>query len=105
MPARRLPDGIRLPASSRLFDLDQRAAKILRVQEQHRLAVGADLRLAVAEHARALRLEPLPRGADIVDLVTEVMNAATGIAVEEVCDRRRLPQRLEAFDLGVGRGD
>src|SRR5262249_56387303 len=45
MPARRLPDGIRLPASSRLFDLDQRAAKILRVQEQYRLALGADLPL------------------------------------------------------------
>ena len=43
--------------ASRLFELDQRAAEILRVQEQHRLAVGADLRLAVAEHARALRLQ------------------------------------------------
>ena len=52
MPALRLPARIRSPAPSRLFNLDQRAAKIFRVQEQYRLAVGADLRLAVADALR-----------------------------------------------------
>jgi hypothetical protein len=42
-----------------LLDFDQRADKILRMQEEHRLAVRADFRLAVAEHARALRFEPV----------------------------------------------
>ena len=102
MPALRLPARIRSPAPSRLFNLDQRAAKILRVQEQDRLAVGADLRLAVAEHACALRLEPVARGADIVDLLADVVNATIGIALEKFCNGRRLPERLEQFNLGVG---
>ena len=39
--------------ASCLLELDQRAAEILGMQEQHRLAVRADLRLAFAKHARA----------------------------------------------------
>src|SRR5579863_10216148 len=37
----------------RLLQLDQGPAEVLRMQEQDRLAVGADFRLAVAENARA----------------------------------------------------
>ena len=44
-----------------LLELDQRAAEILGMQEQHRLAVGADLWLALAKNARALRHEPVAR--------------------------------------------
>ena len=47
-------DRRRAQRASGLLELDQRAAEVLGVQEQHRLVVGADLRLAVAEHARAL---------------------------------------------------
>ena len=42
---------------SDLLDLDQRADEVLGMQEQHRLAVRADLRLAVAEHPRARGLQ------------------------------------------------
>src|SRR5260370_12858374 len=84
----------------RLLDLDQRPAKILGVQEQHRLAVGADLRLPVAQDPRAGRLEPLPRGPDVVHLVAQMMHAAVGIAVQEVFDWRSGSQRLAHTHLG-----
>ena len=41
------------------------------MQEKHRLAMRADLRLAVAKHARAGGLQPVARGEDVVDLVAE----------------------------------
>src|SRR5712675_1628968 len=75
--------GTRRASNLRLLDLDQRAAKVLRVQEQHRLTVGADLRIAVAEDARAFRLELVARGQNIVDLVADVVDAAVRIALEE----------------------
>jgi hypothetical protein len=58
------------------------------VEKQHALAVGADLGLAVAEHARAVGLEPVAHRDDVVDLVADVVDAAVGIAVEEFRDRR-----------------
>jgi len=45
----------------RLFQLQQRPVEILRVQEQHGLAVGADFGLAVAKNPRAGRDEPVAR--------------------------------------------
>ena len=65
----------------------------------------ADFRLAVAEHARALGLETIARRDDVVDLVTDVMHAAVGIALEEFRDRRIRAERLEQFDLGIGQHD
>ena len=65
---------------SRLLKFDQRAAEILRMQKQHRLAMRADLRLAVAEHARALRLQGVAGGADVGHLVADVVDAAVGIS-------------------------
>ena len=38
----------------RFFQLDERPAEVLRVQEQHRGPVGAEFRLAVAENSSAL---------------------------------------------------
>ena len=38
-----------------LLELDERATEILGMQEQHGLAVGADLGIALAEDARSLR--------------------------------------------------
>ena len=60
------------------------------MKEQHGLAVGADLGLAVAEHPRALRLEPVARRDDVVDLVADMVDAAVGVALEELGDRRSL---------------
>src|SRR5713101_6234481 len=92
-------------SSLRMLELDQGAAKILRMQEQNRLAVRAHLGLAVAQHARALRLERIARGDDVVDLVAQMMDAAVRIALEEFRDRRGRAQRLQEFDLGVGQRD
>ena len=77
-----------------MLEFHQRAAEILRVQEQHRLAVGADLRLTVAQHARPLRLQGVAGGADIGHLVADVVDAAVGIALEELGDWRIFSQRL-----------
>jgi hypothetical protein len=52
-----------------LLNLDQRAGEILRVEEQDRLAMGADFRGPVAEDARALGLESVAGGDDVRDLV------------------------------------
>src|ERR1700730_14352998 len=90
---------------SRLLEFDQRAAEILRMEEQHRLAVGAGLGLAVAEHAGAALFKGITRDADVVDLVAQVMDAAVRIALEEFRDRRALPVRLEQLDFRVGQGD
>jgi hypothetical protein len=75
---------------SGLFDLDQRAGKILGVEEQHRLAVGADPGLAVAKRACAVRDYPVARGDDVGDVVADMVDAAVGIALDEFCDRRGL---------------
>src|SRR2546422_4434805 len=59
---RRPPRSTLFPYTTLFRSLDQGAAKVLRVQEQHRLAMGADLRIAVAEHARALGFQLVARG-------------------------------------------
>src|SRR5581483_4619693 len=92
-------------AVSGLFELDQRTAEILRVQEQNRLAVGARTRLAVAENPRARGPQPVARGADVADLVTDVMHPAGRVAGEEIGDRRVRTERFEQLDLGVGQLD
>src|SRR6185369_17165380 len=84
-----------------LLKFDQRSEKVLRMQEQYRLAMCADFRLAIAEHASARRLELVARGADVVDFVTDVMDAAVGIALEELRDGRILAERLQQLDFGV----
>jgi hypothetical protein len=38
--------------------------------------VGADFRLAAAEHARALRFQAVAIGDDVLDLVAEMVRAA-----------------------------
>src|SRR5689334_13228630 len=75
------------------------------MQEQNRLAVCADLRLAVAEYARTLRLERIARGADVRNLVAEVMDAPIRVTLEKFGDRRVGTERLEQFDLGIGQRD
>src|ERR1700750_138056 len=82
-------------APSRLLDLHQRAAEVLGVQEQHGLAVGADLRLAVPKHPGTLCLELVTGGADVLDLVADVVDSTIRIALEELRNRGGLSQRLE----------
>src|SRR5262245_16969820 len=94
-----------MAASSCLLQLDQAAEEVLGVQEKHRLAMGADLRLPIAQHPRALGLQPIAGGQDVLDLVTDMVDAAGGITVEEGRDRRIAAERLQELDLGIGQGD
>jgi hypothetical protein len=96
--------GAELPApqESDLFDLDQRPGEILRMQEQHQLAVGANLWLAIAEHARAVGFESIAGGEDVLDLIAEMVHATVGIALKEFGDRGVRTQRMQKFDLRVG---
>src|SRR5215469_5870714 len=99
-----LPDAVKCfrPPSSSLLDLDKRAAKVLRMQEQHRLAVCACPRLAVSEHPGAGRFEMIAGGENIIDFVAEMMDPAIWIAFKEVRNRRALAEGLEQLDLGIG---
>src|SRR6202044_500222 len=72
----------RMPSD--LLDLDQRAGEILRVQKQHRLAVRADFRVPIPEHARALGLELVAGGDDVLNLKAEMVHAAVRIALQEL---------------------
>jgi len=52
------------------------------MKEKDRLVVRAQPRLAVAEHAGALRLQPIARGDDVLDLVADMMHPAAGVLLE-----------------------
>ena len=67
------------------------------MQEQHRLAVRPDLRVAVAQDPGALGLQLVAGGEDIVDLEADVMNAAVRVALQELRNRRGLAERLQEF--------
>src|SRR5262249_654433 len=75
------------------------------MEKEHRLAVGAELRLAVAEYARALPSEAVARRDDVVDLVADVVDAALGVALQELGDRGILAEGLEQLDLGIRQRD
>ena len=61
-----------------MLQFDKAAVEILGVQEQNRLAMSADLRLARAQHPCAAGLQMVARGQDIVHLIADVMDAAEG---------------------------
>ena len=61
-----------------MLQFHKAAVEILGVQEQHGLVMGADLRLAIAQYARALRFQLVARGVDVLDLVADMMDAAIG---------------------------
>src|SRR5262245_4611150 len=94
--------GNTLDPSLGLFELDQRAAEILRMQKKYGLAVGADFQLAVTKHTRALSFEHVSGRANVPHLVAEVMNASVRIAFKKFSDRRIRSQRLKKLDLRVG---
>ena len=70
------PSPIDSQVISGLFELDQRAGEVLRVEEEHGLAVSAYLRPAVAQDARALAHEPLARRLNVAHFEAEVVDPA-----------------------------
>src|SRR6056297_3047926 len=68
------------------------------MQEQHRLAMRADLRLARAEDPRPVFDELVARGMDVRDLVADVVDAAGRVLLEKAVDRAVLSQRVEQLD-------
>src|SRR5215470_5978846 len=72
------------------FELDQGAEKIAGMDESDALAGDVVLRLAAAQHAHA-----------VVHVQGEMMDAALGIALEELSDRRIRPRRLHQLDLAA----
>ena len=71
------------------------------MQKQNRLVMRAILRLAIAQHPRALRNQTVAGRQDIRNFVTNMMHAAGRVLVEEGLDRRPLTQRVQQFDLAV----
>jgi hypothetical protein len=71
------------------------------VQEQHRLAVGAHLRLPVAEDACTFLFELVARGADVINLIADVVNSTVRVAVEELGDGRLVAKWGDQLDLGI----
>ncbi len=65
----------------------------------------ADLRLSCPQNTRSLGLELIARGKNIINLVTNVMDAARRVLVEETLDRRTFSEGVEQLDLGVGQLD
>src|SRR5437763_11606576 len=59
--------------ASGLFQLDQSAAEIFRMQEQHRLVMRAQSRFAVAQDPNTRRAQPVACCDNIVDLVAEMV--------------------------------
>ena len=90
--------------TSNLLELDQRSGEVLGMQEQHRLPVRADLRLAGADDPGTGRRQPVARGQDIRHFVADVVDAAGGRLFEKATDRRALAQHAKQFDLGVRQG-
>ena len=76
----------RADAALNLLQFDQTAVKIFGVQKQHRLAVRADLGLSVAQNACALGLQMVTRRQNIINFVTNMMNAARRIFVQKSLD-------------------
>src|SRR6185437_2206204 len=75
------------------------------MKKQNGLAVRSDFRFAIAEHARALSSERVAGGADVRHFVADVMDAAVGILLQELRDGRVFAERLQQFDLRVGKCD
>ena len=75
------------------------------MQEQHGIAMGAGFGLTVAQHTRSRGAQAIACSSDIGDLVTDVMNAARRVALEETADRRFLTQRMKKLYLSVWKVD
>ena len=69
------------------------------------MIVRADLRFAVAEHARALRLQLVARGDDVADLEAHVVHAAGGVLLQERRDRALVAERVQQLHFRIGQFD
>jgi len=87
---------------SGLLELDQGAVEIPGMQEEHRLAMRADLRLTPAEHPRAGSEQVIACGDDVIHLIADVMDAARRVLLEKAPDRACIAERFEKLDLGIG---
>ncbi len=63
------------------------------------------LPFAIAQDPRPLLRQLVARGTDVGDLVADMVDPAAGIAGEKSGDRRRLAERVDELDLGVGQLD
>ena len=91
--------------SAALFELDQRAEKILRMHERNAFAMHVRLQRAFAEHAHAFGARGGGCRFDIVDVETKMMNPAVRIAFEKFCHRRIGARGLHQFDFRIAEID
>ena len=73
------------------------------MQEQHRFAMSAGLRFAIAEHPSTIGHKLVARGHDVVDLVADMMNTARRVLFQELGDRRIFAEWLSNSILVFGR--
>src|SRR5262245_33482857 len=88
-----------------LLELDQRAEEVTGMDEGDALTRDVALRPAAAQHAHAGRGEAALGLRDVIDAETEMMDAALGIAFEELGDRRIRARRLDQLDLAAAELD
>src|SRR5437763_9171140 len=75
------------------------------MQEQNGFTVCSDLRLRLAQDTHAARLEGIARETDVGNFVTEVVDAALGVARQKLGNRRSLTERLYQLDLCIRQSD
>ena len=71
------------------------------MQKEHGLAVGANFWLTAAQYPRSLALQLRACLQDVVYLITDVMNAARRVFIQEILDRRALTQREQQLNLCI----
>src|SRR5260221_2127838 len=103
-----LPRRLRLLAMTKSLDwtlhyFRQHAAHVLWVDEEDERPVRADARLA--EDAGALGLELGLGGVDVGHLEADMVLPAERVLLEEFCNWRVFPERLDQLDLRIRRVD
>ena len=88
-----------------MFKLHEAAVEVFWVQEQHRLAVSADLRLARSKDAGARGFQVVTRGKDVFDFVADMVDAARGVLFQKALDWGIFAQGVKKFDLRVRQFD
>src|SRR5438309_11896470 len=81
----------------------EHSAHVLGMHEEDTCPMRPDARFA--EDARALGFELGLGGVDVGDLEADVMLSAERVLLEEFCNWRVFPERLDQLDLRIGRVD
>eukprot|EP00439_Symbiodinium_sp_Y106_P089250 s1_g1786.t1 len=84
-----------------LFQFDQGAEKVFWVQEDDRLAMGADARLARSGDGDTMVGHLFTSCVNVFNLDADVVNATLGILGQEASDGRIVAQRLQQLQFGV----